>query len=310
MLHEGVFYRKSKTIPFIGEYVALIRNSNRFAYSNDAVTWYDDFLPTIEDWSSICYGDNKFVAVARNTDTMIYTSSSTGWSIGTMPTVADWVLVRYGNGNFIAVADDGQTALSVDGVNWVSGGNLGYSGTRVLLYLNGVGLDSFVTWSVQSGRIMRTNNAGVTWSGVGNSQAGTSYVNCGADIAPYSRYTFVRPNYVNTGGIAYFSYTGSMGSGNFNASSIDMVFVNPTAVMICTNGNVYHSTTGTSFSLVGTLPLTSNDWKALIYGVNSAKYVAIAKDNTNVAAYSSDGLNWTQTQMPFNGEWFVIAAKT
>ena len=50
-----------------------------------------------------------------------------------------------------------------------------------------------------------------------------------------------------------------------------------------------------------TMP-TSADWRSICYG--DGKFVAIAwDDSSNVAAYSTDGINWTQTTMPSKALW-------
>ena len=51
-----------------------------------------------------------------------------------------------------------------------------------------------------------------------------------------------------------------------------------------------------------TLP-ASNYWTSVCYG--NGKFVAAAQ-NTNIAAYSTDGITWTQATMPASADWFSV----
>ena len=48
---------------------------------------------------------------------------------------------------------------------------------------------------------------------------------------------------------------------------------------------------------------TSKPWHSVCYG--NGKFVAVAY-NANVAAYSTDGINWTQTTMPTSKPWHLV----
>lgn len=53
---------------------------------------------------------------------------------------------------------------------------------------------------------------------------------------------------------------------------------------------------------VSSLPASAN-WTSVCYG--AGKFVAVAKDS-NIAAYSIDGINWTQTTLPTSGKWYSV----
>ena len=56
----------------------------------------------------------------------------------------------------------------------------------------------------------------------------------------------------------------------------------------------------------GTMP-SSQDWNSVCYG--NGKYVAVAvkrNNNTNIMAYSTDGINWTEGNMPSNQKWYSV----
>ena len=52
----------------------------------------------------------------------------------------------------------------------------------------------------------------------------------------------------------------------------------------------------------GTMP-SSGRWQSVCYG--NGKYVAVAQ-NTNIMAYSTDGINWTQGNMPSTESWYSV----
>ena len=53
-----------------------------------------------------------------------------------------------------------------------------------------------------------------------------------------------------------------------------------------------------------TLPPYSSKWHSVTYG--SGKFVAVAY-NSNVAAYSVDGINWTAATLPSSADWCSVA---
>lgn len=57
------------------KFVTVAYNSNIGAYSVDGIKWAEIMLPKREEWQFICYGDGKFVAVAENSNTVICTSA-------------------------------------------------------------------------------------------------------------------------------------------------------------------------------------------------------------------------------------------
>ena len=52
-----------------------------------------------------------------------------------------------------------------------------------------------------------------------------------------------------------------------------------------------------------TSPKASSSWKAIAYG--NGRFVAVI-ENTDISAYSVDGINWTQTTLPVSSAWSSI----
>lgn len=67
-----------------------------------------------------------------------------------------------------------------------------------------------------------------------------------------------------------------------------------------TNAVTYVPSSWTSFDLVS----SSLNWYGITYG--NGKFVAIA-NSSNIAAYSSNGLNWTQSTLPSSQAWDSVA---
>ena len=53
----------------------------------------------------------------------------------------------------------------------------------------------------------------------------------------------------------------------------------------------------------GNMP-SSQQWQSVCYG--NGKYVAVVYDNSNIMAYSTDGINWTQGNMPSRQYWSSV----
>jgi hypothetical protein len=130
-----------------GYFVAVAYNSNIAATSTDGVTWTQRTLPKISFWSSIAYGNGTFVVSGPNnsgvtgSEFLYSTDNGVTWTAGEMPTTQAYMSMTYGNGYFCAVASNGSgiasTALSSDGINWISNPNNGYAYWQTCGYGNG-----------------------------------------------------------------------------------------------------------------------------------------------------------------------------
>jgi len=139
-----------------GVFVIMGYNSTVAATSTDGVTWTQRTLPKQSFWSSLAYGNGTFVSSGPNTSGVtgsefVYsTDNGATWTAGEMPTTQAYMSMTYGNGYFCAVASNGggiaSTALSSDGINWISNPNNGYAYWQAV----GYGNNTFV--SVQGGQ--------------------------------------------------------------------------------------------------------------------------------------------------------------
>ena len=101
-----------------GKFVAVTGSGGygKILYSTDGSTWnatsfaFTDIstpLPANINWSSVCYGNDKFVAVANGSNIAAYGIGGISWSQTTMPDSLAWYSVCYGAGKFVAVARGG-----------------------------------------------------------------------------------------------------------------------------------------------------------------------------------------------------------
>ena len=70
------------------------------AYSTDGINWTESTLPIQGQWTSVCYGNDKFVAVATNSDKAVYSTDGITWTECELPSVQSWTSVYYGNGKY------------------------------------------------------------------------------------------------------------------------------------------------------------------------------------------------------------------
>jgi len=104
-----------------GRFVAISTGGTAAVYSSDAVTWTSSALPTSGDWFSIAAGSNKFVAIRNNSNLAASSNDGISWTTRTMPASRLWNSVVYGGGKFVAVAgDQNSAAYSTDGNTWSS----------------------------------------------------------------------------------------------------------------------------------------------------------------------------------------------
>ena len=75
----------------------------RILYSTDGSIWNATSLPANVNWSSVCYGNDKFVVVANGSNIAAYGIGGISWSQTTMPASLAWSSVCYGAGKFVAV---------------------------------------------------------------------------------------------------------------------------------------------------------------------------------------------------------------
>ena len=104
-----------------GKFVAVVYNSNYFAYSTDGINWTESTISdTSREWWSVCYGNGKFVTVENGGKYSAYSTDGINWTEAYSGLSIDWKSVCYGNGKFVTI-DPNYFAYSTDGINWTEG---------------------------------------------------------------------------------------------------------------------------------------------------------------------------------------------
>ena len=235
-----------------GKYVA-VTDSTTMAYSTDGITWTQGTMPSTQQWRSVCYGNDKFVTVAESSNIMAYSTDGISWIRGTMPINTFWQSVCYGNGKYVAISyATNVMAYSTDGISWTQGTMPSRQSWYSVCYGNG----KYVAAGGNT-TTMAYSTDGITWT------QGTMPIN-----------TFWQS-------VCY-------GNGKF------------VAVARGTNIMAY-STDGINWTQ-GNMP-SSQRWYSVCYG--NDKFVAVIgyMSPSNIMAYSTDGISWTQGNMPSNQYW-------
>ena len=238
--------------------------SNQATYSADGITWTSTTMPSIQAWMEAVYGDGKFVAVA------MYTAGYGG------PT--------------------NQAAYSADGVTWTATTMPSTAYWTDITYAD----NKFVAVS-DSGAALSAD--GITWTATTMPSAGYSKVTYG-DLRFVATATAVpsRAAY-STDGINWTE--NSMGVNYIN----DLIWAGGKFVAVGSQGNAAYSTDGVTWTQATSLVsnIASGDqraWDSITHG--NGKFVINSANQsfpTDLSAYSTDGINWTQSAMPNVGRW-------
>ena len=284
-----------------GKYVAVASGTTTtMAYSTDGISWTNGTMPSRRSWRSVCYGNGKFVATANVSNTMAYSTDGISWTNGTMPSRQAWQSVCYGNGKYVAVATNTTTmAYSTDGISWTQGTMPSHRSWYSVCYGN----DKYVA-TASNTNTMAYSTDGISWT-QGTMPSGQSWnsicygngkyvaIAYGSNIVAYS-----------TDGISWTE--GNMPSNTYWQS-------------VCYGNGKYVAIAGNSTNIMAYLPdsefellkfkessvsaSSSQTLQSVCYG--NGKYVAVVYNSRNMA-YSTDGINWTQGNMPSSQEWYSV----
>ena len=247
--------------------------SDVFAYSSDGITWTEGTMPSEQQWQSVCYGNDKFVAIAFNSDVFAYSSDGITWTQGTLSSSQNWISICYGNNKFVTVADASNVfAYSTDGITWTQGTMPSTQNWDSVCYGN----DKFVTVARYS-NVFAYSTDGITWT------QSTMPSKQSWDSVCYGNGKFVA--------VAYSSEVAVNISIDIPKSTA------PSAWFVVDDSKLgeYELESWAK----GTLP-SSQRWQSVCYG--NGKFVAVTHDS-NIFAYSTDGITWTQGTMPSSQWW-------
>ena len=287
-----------------GKFVAVGGiNSNIMVYSTDGISWTQGSMPISGSWNSVCYGNDKFVAVTGDTrfsTNMAYSTDGISWTEGTMPGSEEWDSVCYGNSKYVAVAD-GPTnimAYSTDGISWTQGNMPSSQRWDSVCYGNSRYVA--IPFHISGGTIMAYSTDGINWT-EGNMPSSQRW-----QSVCYGNGKFVAV--ADSSNIMAYSTDGiSWTQGNMPSSEDweSVCYGNGKFVAVAGYSNIMAYLLDSEFELLkfkeGSVSASSSqNWMSVCYG--NGKYIAVAS-STNIMAYSTDGISWTQGNMPNNSYW-------
>ncbi len=154
----------------INRYVALAKQSNIVAYSDDGINWTESTLPVSATWSDVAYGGGKFVALASGSsaskysyNTSVYSYDGITWYTKAMNNSAAWESIAYGNDRFVAVGfNSNKIEVWVDGTDkWE---NVFTKPSVYTLQSVAYGNGKFVIFGSSTENGMAYSIDGVTWT--------------------------------------------------------------------------------------------------------------------------------------------------
>ena len=287
-----------------GKYVAIaggLTASNTMAYSTDGISWTKGSMSSSQSWRSVCYGNGKFVAVARATNIMAYSTDGINWTEGNMPSDQRWYSVCYGNGKFVAVTNFSNImAYSTDGISWTKGNMPSSQQWYSVCYGNG----KYVAVGYYS-NTMAYSTDGISWT-KGNMPSSKDW-----ESVCYGNGKYVAVANDPTNIMAYSTDGISWTEGDMPSSQMwnSVCYGKDKFVAITDTSNIMAYILASEFELLkfkesSVSASSSQMLQSVCYG--NGKYVAISgvyNNFSNIMAYSTDGISWTQGNMPSSQSW-------
>ena len=257
--------------------------------------WEQSTLPSVNDWRSVAYGNDKFVAIGDEGGRGAYSTDGMNWTGITLPSVELWNGIAYGNGKFVAVATStDKGAYSVDGINWTlttMPSSPAYHNWIGVAYGNG----KFVTLTLESSYCAYSTD-GINWT---------------STTMPTKR-NWRRIAYGNDKFVAVAKGTdkGAYSSDGINWTEMSMpasrnwqnvTYGDGKFVAVADGEKGAYSADGINWTEM-TLPISRN-WSCIAYG--DGKFVAVEYNGIH-SAYSTDGINWTGMTTPIVRAWSCV----
>ena len=317
-----------------GKFVA-VGYSDVACYSTDGITWSNSTIDssyTYITYEKICYGNGKFVTVCYDSDAVFYSTDGITWTQGTMPSSQKWNFICYGNDKFITIASDTSTyAYSADGITWTQESISSLTtdqGLCVLCYTNNMWI------AMTAGGVYAYSTNGIDWiidnTPVTENWYSIAYGNGTVVTIPYEKEIALSLSIPTS----YYQFSGWNPSTDFiinenktisgtwskkNKLKVSYSWSNqpsgmkskvPSDEYYHYGDNVIIDTTYNDKSgykeennwTQGTMP-SKQSWNSVCYG--NGKFVAVAY-NSNVFAYSTDGITWTEGTMPNSNKWSLV----
>lgn len=236
----------------------------------------------------------QWVAVASGTDQAYTSPDGITWTARALPASREWSAISYGTvdgiGHWVAVARNSSVfAYSTDGVTWTASGSVDAGEAWQwcdVAYGNGRFVAVSESDSATSRRAISTDG-GATWT-AGDAASGATAIAYGLGKFFVVEGNFSNSSAYSTDGTTWTAATLPSNADSSESNWVDVAFGNGRFVAISdTAAQVAVSYNGTTW-VSATLPVDA-EWKKIAYGNG----VFFAITNTEIAATSNDGINWT-----------------
>jgi hypothetical protein len=268
------------------------------AYATGRIIDINTVLRTLD---ALCPPGGRFVAIALGSGEAAWSADGTKWTTTVLPGARNWECLAYGNGTFVALAQrNAKVAWSVNGGSSWREADLPLDRTwRSVAYGDGkfiavAGDTSNASWSAN----------GVNWTDI------TLPRSAGWRGLAYGQ--FLPKGFVVVDG----SYAHALWSENgldWNEADLPS---RESWYSVAYGTGIYIAMTSDSVKTArstdgGKTWLPAGDLPSGMRGCSAAygndRFVAVSGSNSNKAAWSADGLSWTQVQLPQRGLWSGIA---
>lgn len=111
-----------------GRYVTVRYNSDQGMYSDDGINWHVSTLPSVRNWTAVCYGNGRFVSIDSKADSLIHSVDGINWQDVPAPEfnfdysaayMSGQCEIGYGGGMYVILVKRAKKALySEDAVTW------------------------------------------------------------------------------------------------------------------------------------------------------------------------------------------------
>jgi len=249
-------------------------------------------LPLSATYSAMAYGNNYWMALGNaNTTAAVSTDAST-WTSIVLPLSATWTALAYGNNYWVAINSTSATAVysNSNGIGWRKSTLPSNTTWNTIAFGSG----KFVALATASSAAAVSTTYGATWtsSTLPASAAWTS-VTYGANL-------FVAVS----NGSNNLSVSGATGSGTVAT----LTFTSAQATAPYAVGQIITVTGINQNGYNGTQTVTYCDTTTVRYfnGTSTTGGAGTITSNS-LAAYSTDGITWTTSNLPSSSTWSSIA---
>lgn len=269
-----------------------------FMYSDDGINWQSSTTPEYGYYTSIAYGNGVFVASdILGGASFLVSEDGITWTIIQYQNITSIAKIRYLDNQFIALIQDGNIATSLDGLTWQVSTSLSSSYSwQDIAYGNGYYVAVASDFIISGGTRISYSTDLISWSDVQVPASSGLY-----DI------TFGNNTFVATDGGSRVVYASSPTSW----TGTDVGWSSPTHIeylngifFVPTSSNIYYSYDGASWNTNSTSLITNGgsgySWGSVSFldgkfvAVGDGKWPDEPDPGSGVAAYSTDGINWTR----------------